>query len=59
MFTASLDKIGSFVWKQCDGRHTVKEILYNLEKEFPGEENLEQRLILFLNQMKNLNYLDY
>jgi hypothetical protein len=59
MFTANLDKIGSFVWKYCDGKYTVKDILFKLEKEFPDEKNLEQRLILFLNQMKNLNYLDY
>jgi hypothetical protein len=59
MFTANLDKIGSFVWKNCDGKHSVKEILHKLEKVFPDEKNLQQRLFLFLNQMKNLNYLEY
>jgi len=58
-FTANMDKIGSIVWKNCDGKKTVKQILQKLKKEFPKEENIDQRLILFLQQMKNLNYIDY
>ena len=58
-FTANLDKIGSAVWKHCDGRRTVKEILAILKKEFPKEQNIDQRLFLFLQQMGQLNYLYY
>lgn len=58
-FTANMDKIGSVVWKNCDGKKTVKKILEKLKKEFPDEENIDQRLFLFLQQMKNLNYIDY
>ena len=57
IFTANMDKIGSLVWKNCDGRKTVKDILKLLEKEFPKEENLDQRLILFLQQMYSLKYV--
>ena len=57
-FTANMDRLGSFVWKNCDGRKNVKEILKLLEKEFPKEENLDQRLILFLQQMHSLNYIN-
>ena len=58
-FTANLEKIGSVVWKNCDGKKTVKQILNILKKEFPKEENIDQRLFLFLQQMHSLNYLDY
>ncbi|HEX08744.1 PqqD family protein [Euryarchaeota archaeon ex4484_162] len=58
-FTANLDKIGSMVWENCDGSHTVKDILDILEKEFPKEENLLNRLIIFLQQMKRLKYISY
>jgi hypothetical protein len=58
-FTVNLDKIGSSVWENCDGKHNVKQILELLEKQFPDEENLIHRLILFLQQMKKLRYINY
>ena len=58
-FTANMDKIGSIVWKNSDGVTTVKEILEILRKEFPKEENMDQRLFLFLQQMGNLGYIAY
>jgi hypothetical protein len=57
-FTANMDKIGSIVWKNCDGKNSVKDILEILKKEFPKEENIDQRLFLFLQQMQSLNYID-
>lgn len=57
-FTANMDKLGSLVWKNCDGRKSGGEILKLLEKEFPKEENLTQRLILFIQQMHSLNYIN-
>ena len=58
VFTARMDKIGSLIWKHCDGSKTVKEILEIIEKEFPSEENLDQRLFLFLQQMHALHYIN-
>lgn len=58
-FTANMDKIGSTVWKNCDGKKSVKDILEILKKEFAEEDEIDQRLYLFLQQMKALNYLDY
>jgi len=58
-FTANLDKLGSLVWKNCDGKQTVKHILDTVKKAFPHEENIDQRLFVFLQQMKNLDYLDF
>jgi len=59
IFIANLDKKGSLVWKNCDGKKTVKQILDILKKEFPDEKDIDQRLFLFLHNMKNLNYIDY
>lgn len=58
MFVANLDKLGSLVWKNCDGRNTVKQILEIIKKEFPKGEDIDQRLFLFLQQMRGLNYID-
>ena len=58
-FAANLDKLGSLVWQNCDGIKTVKEILAVVEKEFPDEKNIDQRLFLFLQQMKGLHYIDF
>ena len=57
--TANLDKIGSIVWQHCDGVKTVEYILEIIKKNFPKEENIDQRLFLFLQQMQSLNYLDF
>jgi hypothetical protein len=57
--TANMDKIGSLVWQNCDGLNTVEDILKIVKKKFPKEENIDQRLFLFLQQMQSLNYLDF
>lgn len=56
-FTANMDKIGSTVWKNCDGIKSVKDILEIVKKEFPKQENIDQRLFLFLQQMQVLQYI--
>lgn len=56
-FTAKMDKIGSIVWKNCNGKNKVKDILKILKKELSTEENIDQRLFLFLQQMNILNYI--
>ena len=58
-FTANMDKIGSLVWKNCDGKTTIKKILEKLNEKFPDEENMDQRLFLFIQQMGNLGYIKY
>jgi len=58
-FTANMDKIGSIVWKNSDGKTTVKKILEVIKKEFPDENNTDQRLFLFIQQMGSLGYLNY
>jgi len=59
MFTANMDRLGSLVWKNCDGDKTVGQILEIVKKEFPKEKNMDQRLFSFIQQMVGLNYIDY
>ena len=59
MFIANLDRLGSLVWENCDGEKTVDKILEIVKKEFPGENNMDQRLFSFIQQMVSLNYIDY
>jgi hypothetical protein len=54
-----MDKIGSFVWRKCNGNKSVGEILEILKKEFPKEKNIDQRLFLFIQQMGVLKYIIY
>ncbi len=51
-FRIDLDKIGSFVWKQCTGTYSVEEITALCRKEFGEEvEPAEERVKLFIEQM--------
>jgi len=59
VFTANLDALGSMIWKQCDGTRSVQQILEVITKEFPKEKDIDQRLFLFLQQLRALNYITY
>ncbi|MCX6143272.1 MAG: PqqD family protein [Ignavibacteriales bacterium] len=56
-----LDKLGSFVWKQCDGRTTVAEMAARLRTEFQDSAgSAEDRIRTFLlmlekSDLVNLN----
>jgi len=58
-FIAKLDKLGSLVWKYCDGKNSVENILGMIKEEYSDQTNLDQRLFLFLQQMNSLNYIDF
>ena len=57
-FVAKMDKIGSIVWENCDGKKSVKTILNKVKKAYPDEKNIDQRLFFFLQQMHDINYLN-
>jgi len=58
-FSADMDKLGSFVWKLCDGTNTISVIINLITDEFNDEESLKDRLFFFFYQMVQLNYLEY
>ena len=58
-FSAKLDKLATAVWKNCDGKKTVGQILEIIKKKFPKEDDIDQRLFLFIQQMSSLGYITY
>lgn len=55
-----LDVYGSYVFRQIDGRRTVREIGETLEAEFGAQvQPLYERLLLFLNHVDvNCHYIE-
>ncbi|MFH1198463.1 MAG: PqqD family protein [bacterium] len=53
-----LDEIGSFIWKLCDGKNPIGEIIINAKLQF-GEkiEPAEQRVLLFINKMYSTKFI--
>lgn len=53
-----LDKIGSFVWKQCDGKTTVAEIADRMKAEFGEEaEPVDERVSAFMVKLMRADLL--
>jgi len=59
-YRINLDSIGSYVWEQCDGNRSVKEVAENMGQEF-GEkvEPLYDRLTLFLQSLEKNHFIYY
>jgi hypothetical protein len=58
-FYAKMDKLGSIAWEYSDGKNTVKDLIEIIRSRFPEEKNIDQRLILFIQQMGQLGYMTY
>lgn len=50
--SVSLERIGSCVWQNIDGRSTVAEIIDRVCRRFPDEEDLPRRISLYLMRMQ-------
>lgn len=49
-----LDKIGSFIWEECDGKSSVNLIIEKARAKFLEEiEPAEERVTLFIKQLTN------
>ncbi len=57
-FFVNFDEIGSFIWKHCDGKHSIEEILDMLEEKY-GEEKMLERLYLFMKMLERGGYVQY
>ena len=48
----ALDKMGTFVWEQCDTRHTVKHIVRSMQEEFGFDyQHTEKALLIYLQKL--------
>lgn len=45
------DQNGSAVWKLIDGKRTVRQILYELQETGEGQEQFNDRVVLFLQSL--------
>lgn len=58
-FVIDLDGMGSFIWKQIDGKKTIYEIAQLVKAKYQDEaEPLYDRLIHYINILKNNKFID-
>ena len=57
-FFINLDEIGGFVWKRCDGKNTLADILQEMKREY-GEEMMEERLAVFIYILQKYDYITF
>ena len=52
--TLELDKLGSLVWENIDGKNTIYDIInILLETEEDTYESMQQRVFMFIRILKN------
>ncbi|WP_213818933.1 PqqD family protein [Garciella nitratireducens] len=57
-FKIDLDKIGSFIFKNIDGKNNIEKIAELLKKQFGQEvEPLYKRLITYINILRNNKFI--
>lgn len=50
--TVALDEVGSFVWKLCDGEHTVRDLIGELSSKYKlNRREAEVSLIAYLRTL--------
>jgi len=59
-YSVKLDKIGSFVWRNIDGRSSFGEIATKMSEEF-GEliEPVHDRLGQFINSLRRYEFINF
>ncbi len=54
----SLDKYGSVVWKNIDGKNTVMDIIHTMESEFPKEKDrMLDRVVTYLATLQQNGFI--
>ncbi len=54
-----LDERGSLLWRRLDGRNTVGEIATELAREFPDDDQVEQRTGLYVRALRQQGLVGY
>ena len=59
-FVIDLDEMGSFIWRHIDGERNIYEISLIVKDKFKEKaEPLYERLIQYMNILKNNGFIDY
>lgn len=59
-FKITLDRYGSFVWQQCNGSFTVKQIANLFQENFPEDAaQAAERVAMFLNHLQRLHAVEF
>lgn len=58
-YRVHLDRMGTYVWRRCDGSTKVSEIVRRMRSEF-GEmaEPVEGRVVIFLKQLSRARFVN-
>ena len=54
-----LEEHGTAVWNLIDGKRSVREIIQLLSDHFGDEENYEQRITIFITQLRKDGFIKY
>jgi len=57
-FFVNLDEIGSFIWKNIDGKKSIEEILEMVSQKYGGEK-MEERFYIFMKMLERGEYIRY
>lgn len=57
-FFINLDEIGSFIWKRCNGKNSIEDILEELKEKY-DREKIKERLLTFLIMLNKYGYIKF
>ncbi len=55
-----LDSIGTYVWKMCDGKHTISQIVKGVQNQYQlTRKEAETSLFTFMQQLGKRNFIQF
>ena len=55
-----LDSIGTYVWKMCDGEHTISQIIKGVQNQYQlTRKEAETSLFTFMQQLGKRNFIQF
>ena len=55
-----LDSIGTYVWKMCDGKHTISQIIKGVQNQYQlTRKEAETSLFTFMQQLGKRNFIGF
>ena len=55
-----LDSIGTYVWKMCDGKHTISQIIKSVQNQYQlTRKEAETSLFTFMQQLGKRNFIGF